>query len=148
MGEKMDTSKTKIFDQKKEDNPPSKASLEKESPKGQPNKKSQEEKKEIHKNEDEKSENDQKENVQADKLQELTELLQRTQANFENYRKQMEARMVEMAKIAGKQMITQLLPVIDNFELALKNMENVKDQKHFAEGIQLIYTQLKAMLKL
>ncbi|MDP3733930.1 MAG: nucleotide exchange factor GrpE [Nanoarchaeota archaeon] len=82
------------------------------------------------------------------KIAELTELLQRTQANFENFRKQTEKRVQEMQLIAAKGVITQLLPIIDNFELALKSIEN-KDQgllQEFVAGIELIYGQCNSLL--
>ncbi|MBI2668578.1 nucleotide exchange factor GrpE [Candidatus Woesearchaeota archaeon] len=82
---------------------------------------------------------------QADPVQEMKELLQRTQANFENYRKQMEKRMEELRQTAAKEIIMQLLPVIDNFELALKNAHtNTND---IVQGVQLIYSQLISMLE-
>jgi molecular chaperone GrpE len=82
-----------------------------------------------------------REKVQTD---ELKELLQRTQANFENYRKQTEKRVTEIRKLAAKDTILQLLPILDNFELALKNS---KDEKAFKEGIVLIHAQLNKMLE-
>jgi len=80
-------------------------------------------------------------------LSEMTELLKRTQANFENYRKQSEKHNEEMRKMAAKDVIMQILPVIDNFELALKNVETGKNSPDFVQGIELIYSQLAGMLK-
>ena len=77
-------------------------------------------------------------------LEELTELLKRTQANFENYRKQTEKRTSELHEMASKNVLVQLLPIIDNFDLALKNTGN---QKQFIEGIKLIRVQLQELLK-
>ena len=51
---------------------------------------------------------------------ELTELLKRNQANFENYKKQTESRVQEIQGMAAKDVILQILPIIDNFQLALK----------------------------
>ena len=62
-----------------------------------------------------------KKTTKKEELAELKELLQRTQANFENYRKQVEKRTIELQKMAAKDVIVQLLPILDNFELALKN---------------------------
>ncbi|MFH1396032.1 MAG: nucleotide exchange factor GrpE [archaeon] len=77
-------------------------------------------------------------------LAEMRDLLQRTQANFENYRKQTEKRVEEFQELANKDLILQILPVLDNFELALKNTEN---KEEFIKGIELIYSQLFTMLK-
>ena len=83
--------------------------------------------------------------VQAAKeVQELKELLQRTQASFENFRKQTEKRIEAIHELAGKDSILRLLPILDNFNLALKNTENSEE---FQTGIELIYSQFDKMLK-
>lgn len=79
-------------------------------------------------------------------LQELTELLQRVQANFENYRKQAEKRFEEFQQFSNKEIILQLLEIIDNFELALKNSKNC-DKENFIKGMELIYSQLNNVLE-
>lgn len=77
-------------------------------------------------------------------IDELKDLLQRTQANFENYRKQTEKRVEEMQELAGKQLIVELLPIVDNFELALQHAEG---DRPFVKGIKLIYAQLLGFLE-
>ncbi|MDP3989590.1 MAG: nucleotide exchange factor GrpE [archaeon] len=83
----------------------------------------------------------------SDELNELKELLQRTQANFENYRKQTEKRVEEMIQIATKGIIAQILPILDNFELALQTAETSSEQPEFVQGITLIHSQLTKTLK-
>lgn len=80
-----------------------------------------------------------------DELTEMKDLLQRTQANFENYRKQVEKRVEEIRDMAAKDVILQLLPVLDNLELALKSGD--KNLVEFREGIELIYSQLFSILE-
>ncbi len=80
----------------------------------------------------------------SDPLVEMTDLLKRTQANFENYRKQTEKRIAEIQQMAAKDVILQLLPLIDNFELALKNAAH---HEEFVNGVKLIYAQLYAILE-
>ena len=83
--------------------------------------------------------------IKKDELAELKELLQRTQANFENYRKQQELRMQEIREMASKDLIIQLLPVLDNFELALKtNCDHTSD---VIKGVELIHSQLFNLLQ-
>lgn len=82
--------------------------------------------------------------IPLDEVSQLKDLLQRTQANFENYRKQVEKRNEELRKFAAKNVIMQLLPVIDNFELALKSVEGNEPVR---EGIELIYGQLIKVLE-
>lgn len=85
------------------------------------------------------------ETPKSDPVQELTELLQRTQANFENYRKQTEKRIEDIKQMAAKDVIVQLLPLIDNFELALKNARAHPEE--FVKGVELIYSQLVDVLQ-
>ena len=80
----------------------------------------------------------------SDPLQEMTDLLKRTQANFENYRKQMEKRMEELREMAAKDIILEIIPILDHFELALKNTAN---HHYFVQGIELIYAQLTSLLE-
>lgn len=79
-----------------------------------------------------------------EQVQELTELLQRTQANFENYRKQQEKRIEEIRAFASKNLIIQVLPILDNFELAFKTKCSPQD---FLKGMELIYSQLFTILE-
>ena len=76
------------------------------------------------------------------KIKELTELLQRVQADFENYKKRVEKEKSEFVNYAKKDMILKLLPILDNFELALKNKE-----KEFHKGVELIYAQIVSILE-
>ena len=80
-----------------------------------------------------------------DTLKEMTDLLQRTQSSFENYRKQTEKRVEEIKDMSSKNVIVQILPILDNFELALKNTSGEK--KDFVNGVELIYTQLRSLLE-
>lgn len=104
-----------------------------------------------------------KENTQKrkeeNKVFELTELLQRVQADFENYRKQVERRAGELREMAAQDFILQLLPIIDDFELALKNTElkntepqkqeekGGEKQKDFVRGVELIHSRIASLLK-
>lgn len=81
---------------------------------------------------------------EANPLVEMRDLLQRTQAQFENFRKQTEKRSEDLHKMAARNIITKLLPIVDNFDLALKNTTNSEE---FVQGVQLIHTQLMSMLK-
>ena len=87
-----------------------------------------------------------KENKEANnELLEMRELLQRKQAELENYRKQVEKRFIEVREFSTKDVILQLLPILDNFELALKS-----NQDHTSEtikGVELIYSQFFSVLE-
>ncbi len=81
----------------------------------------------------------------AHSVEELTDMLQRNQANFENYRKQVQQRITDAEQMALRKFLTELLPVLDTFHLALKNpTQNVEDVR---EGMELLYAQLLSALE-
>jgi len=69
----------------------------------------------------------------------------RAQADFDNYRKRMQREIKDISLYAGEQLVKDLLPVIDNFERALKSVENTDDA--FYKGVKLIYQQIVDILK-
>jgi molecular chaperone GrpE len=105
-------------------------------------------------NKEEKKEAVKKEDVEMDmlkielkekdeKLKELTDMLQRLQAEFENYNKRVEKENSEFRKYAKAELIKKLLPVLESFELALRNNQCCgKDNEKMMKGMEMIYTQL------
>ena len=77
-------------------------------------------------------------------IEELTDTLKRLQAEFENYKKRVEKEKTEFVKYANADIISCILPVLDSFEIALKN---TADREKFAEGIKMIYAQLYSALE-
>src|SRR3989338_4584321 len=77
-------------------------------------------------------------------IEELTDTLKRLQAEFENYKKRNEKEKIEFVKYSNAGLIASLLPVLDSYELALKN---TSDKDKFIEGIKMIYAQLHSMLE-
>lgn len=75
---------------------------------------------------------------------ELRETLQRLQAEFENYKKRTAKEQEQFRKRAGEGVLRELLPIIDNFSLALKNNEQ---ENEFTKGVELIYAQLAELLE-
>lgn len=90
---------------------------------------------------------DKKDEIQKNKdketILELTESLQRLQAEFENYKKRVEKEKQEVIKYAKAELILKLLGIIDTFEIALKN---ANDHGKFVKGIELIYAQIMSTL--
>ena len=78
------------------------------------------------------------------KIAELTDTLKRLQAEFENFHKRTEKECCDFRKYANAKLVTKLLPVLDSFELALKNTGNNEDLK---KGVELIYSQLLQTLQ-
>jgi molecular chaperone GrpE len=71
---------------------------------------------------------------------------QRTEATLINYKKQMEKEREEFIKFANKSLISSLLPILDDFELALKSLPEKLAGASWVEGISLIYHKLKSVL--
>ena len=90
------------------------------------------------------SKDDKAESAEEAKIKELTELLKRVQADFENYTKRVEREQKAFIVNANKELITSMLPVLESFELALKNSKNHKD---FRKGVEMIYAQLFSLLE-
>tara|TARA_Y100000034_G_scaffold29691_2_gene36042 strand:+ start:1841 stop:2335 length:495 start_codon:yes stop_codon:yes gene_type:complete len=92
----------------------------------------------------EKISKDKSKNKDKNKTKELTESLQRLQAEFENYKKRTDKQNQEFTKYSNKELILKLLPLLDNFDLALKNTENHED---FVKGVELIFAQFVEVLE-
>ena len=80
----------------------------------------------------------------VDKIHELTDTLQRLQAEFENYKKRSDKEAQANAKNANARLIGKLLPVLDSFDQALK-IEHT-DAK-YKKGMELIHSQLISTLE-
>ena len=75
---------------------------------------------------------------------ELQEVLKRRQADFENFRKRAERDRSEFVQFAGMEFVREMLPILDDFERAMK-VECA--DAHYIKGVQLIYTRLYEALK-
>ena len=73
------------------------------------------------------------------KTEELTNLLKKIQADFENYKKRTEKEKQDFASYGSAALIEKILPILDAFELALKNTSKSQE---FVKGVELIYSQL------
>ena len=96
------------------------------------------------KKQDPKQEDTNKPNEKEEKIKELINDLQRLQAEFENFKKRTRKEQEQYTKYANESLIYTLLPIIDNFELALKQK---KPEDNFTKGIELIYSQLFELLE-
>jgi molecular chaperone GrpE len=63
-------------------------------------------------------------------------------AEFENYKKRTSKERVELFKTAGQELMTSLLPVVDDFERALTHTEENAATEELREGVLLIYQKL------
>lgn len=71
----------------------------------------------------------------------------RLYAEFDNYKRRTSKEKIEMMQAAGKDVIGNLLTVIDDFDRALKMMENATDVEAVKEGVDLINQKFKNILK-
>jgi molecular chaperone GrpE len=75
----------------------------------------------------------------------LREQLARTQAEFDNYRKRQRREEQQRNELANLQLIDQLLPVLDNYDRALKNPgDNVQS---LLSGIEMVHKQFADTLR-
>ncbi len=70
----------------------------------------------------------------------------RLYAEFDNYKRRTTKERVELLQTAGKEVIVSMLPVIDDFERAVKAMENATDVNAVKEGVLLVQSKLKNIL--
>ena len=110
--------------------------------------------------------------VTQEQIDELTNTLKRIQAEFENYKKRVDKENQQLIKNSNANLIMQLLPVLDSFELAIKNSNgstesialknsdnnsnNIQNIQYtvehlvlekFRKGMELIYAQLFSILE-
>jgi molecular chaperone GrpE len=83
------------------------------------------------------------------KVSELNDKYLRLYSEFDNYRKRTLKERIELGKNASEEIITALLPVMDDMERAIKASEavNNKEQHALHEGLLLIYNKLKGILE-
>lgn len=73
------------------------------------------------------------------KVEELTDRLKRTMAEFDNFRKRTEKEKSSMYIIGAKEIVEKILPVVDNFE---RGLAQAPEDDPFAEGMKMIYKQM------
>jgi molecular chaperone GrpE len=71
----------------------------------------------------------------------------RLYAEFDNYRRRTNEEKLNLIASAGKDVISSMLPVLDNFERAIATNENLEDLAAIKEGFNLIFNQLKGILE-
>ena len=77
-------------------------------------------------------------------IEELTDRLKRSMAEFDNFRKRTEKEKSSMYIVGAKEIIENMLPVVDNFE---RGLAQAPEGDAFAEGMQMIYKQLMTTLE-
>ena len=79
-------------------------------------------------------------------IEELTDKLKRSMAEFDNYRKRTDKEKSSMYEIGAKDVIEKILPVVDNLERGLAAVPEAEKASPIAEGMEKIYKQLMKTL--
>lgn len=79
-----------------------------------------------------------------EKIAELNDKYLRLYSEFDNYRKRTSKERIELFKTAGQDIMTDLVPVLDDFERALQNMDKNGDVKPFVKEWTWFTISLKA----
>ena len=80
-------------------------------------------------------------------IEDLTDRLKRSMAEFDNFRKRTEKEKSAMYEIGAKDVITKILPVVDNFERGLQTVPEDLKGTPFEDGMEKIYKQLLKTLE-
>lgn len=88
-----------------------------------------------------------KKDPRDEKIEDLTDRLKRSMAEFDNFRKRTEKEKSAMYEIGARDIIEKILPVVDNFERGLAAVpEDAKDNP-YADGMEKIYKQMVKTLE-
>lgn len=82
-----------------------------------------------------------------DELAAANERYLRLYAEFDNYKRRTSKERVELIQSAGKEVISNLLTVMDDFDRALKMMDSATEVSTVSEGVQLISQKFKKILQ-
>ncbi len=81
------------------------------------------------------------------KIEDLTDQLKRTMAEFDNFRKRTEKEKSAMFEMGARDILEKILPVVDNFERGLASIPEDAKGSSFATGMEMIYKQLVKTLE-
>lgn len=81
-----------------------------------------------------------------EQIEEQKDKYLRLSAEFDNYRKRTMKEKAELILNGSEKSIGSILPVVDDFERALKNMETATDVAAVREGVELIYNKFMSVL--
>ena len=77
-------------------------------------------------------------------LKEKSDRILRLQADFENFRRRTAKEKEELAAVITQNLLTDLLPLLDNFERAMAVEQT--DGEAFQKGVEMIFTQLREVM--
>ena len=80
-----------------------------------------------------------------EEIEEQKDKYLRLSAEFDNYRKRTMKEKAELILNGGEKSLSSILPVVDDFERAIKTMETATDVNAVKEGVELIYNKFMAV---
>jgi molecular chaperone GrpE len=80
------------------------------------------------------------------KVDELNDRYLRLYSEFDNFRKRTAKEKVELIQAGGEDVVKSILPILDDFERAIKSNSETADIKAVNDGVSLIFNKLKATL--
>lgn len=80
------------------------------------------------------------------KLAEANDKYLRLYSEFDNYRKRTSRERIDLLKTAGEDVIKSLLPILDDFERAVKSNETATDIAAVNEGVKLVQQKFRNLL--
>ena len=81
-----------------------------------------------------------------EQIEEQKDKYLRLSAEFDNYRKRTMKEKAELILNGGEKSLSSILPIVDDFERAIKTMETATDVSAVKEGVELIYNKFMAVL--
>ena len=81
------------------------------------------------------------------KYNEMNDKYLRLYSDFENFRKRTQKEKLDLYKTAGEEVISAVLPAIDDLERAQKAMKESDDIKGVKDGVKLVHNKLVSVLK-
>jgi len=82
-----------------------------------------------------------------EKLAEMQDRYVRLSAEFDNYRKRTLREKMDLSKYAGENLFQGIIPLMDDFERALKHMDIIPECVAVKDGIDIIYGKFSEFLK-
>lgn len=80
------------------------------------------------------------------KYDELNNNHLRLHAEFDNYRKRTLKEKMDIIKAGGERVLTDMIPLVDDFERALETVQNADNKEAIVEGLELIYSKFISFL--
>ena len=108
----------------------------------------------IEENNNQENANDSENMSESSNNSDLTEKLEKEKdryirlfAEFDNYKKRVIKERQDLLKYSDKEILESLLPVLDDFDRAINELEKKEDNLSVLEGVKLIYNKLFNNLK-